>query len=139
MNKNEIGKFYAITFNNKVFSFIVYDDNTMDCPELNMTRIKKMTIKPRFELRVEGYYYIYDAPVNYVVNQDLIGYYKIDNELFNYLKENYMIRYSVDMAYLYNFEDKDGFDKGQSYSTSPYKHARFKGPILAKQREGIFN
>ena len=139
MERQVIGKIFAITFNNEVFSFIVYDDNTMDCPKLNITGIKKLTIKPRFELSGDGFYYIYDAPVSKIVNPDLIGYYQIDKDLFPYLKDNNMIKYSIDMAYLYNFNDKDGYDKGKYCVKSPYKHAKFKGPILAKQKRGKFN
>ena len=52
-----------------------------------------------------------------------------------------MIRYSTDMAYLYGFEDKNGYDSEPGYYGvgSPYKWAKKKGPILVKQRKGQFN
>ena len=52
-----------------------------------------------------------------------------------------MIRYSNDMAYLYGFEDKQGFDSEPNYYGvgSPFKWAKKKGPILSRQRKGQFN
>ena len=52
-----------------------------------------------------------------------------------------MIRYSNDMAYLYEFEDKSGYDSDpRHYGVgSSYKWAKKKGPILVKQRKGQFN
>ena len=36
MEKQEIGKFYATSFNDIVIEFIVFDDNTIDCPTLGL-------------------------------------------------------------------------------------------------------
>ena len=71
----------------------------------------------------------------------LIEDYDIEENLFAYLKANGMIRYSNDMAYLYGFEDKQGFDSEPNYYGvgSPFKWAKKKGPILSRQRKGQFN
>ena len=141
MERKEIGSFSAITFSNLEYEFIVYDDNTMDCPTLNINNIKLIELKPRFVLSSDDLYYVYDADpaIKYADTNDLIGYYDIEDELFMYLKVNHMIRYSNDMAYLYDFIDKKGYDNNQYGVGSPYKWAKKKGPILSKQRRGIFN
>ena len=153
MGKQEIGKFYATSFNDIVFEFIVFDDNTIDCPNLGLYDYTSIELKPRFELRghktdEEGNFYdfkryVYDAkPKEKFKNPlELIREYDISEELFDYLKQNEMIRYSTDMAYLYGFSDTKGYDSDpRHYGVgSPYKWAKKKGPILVKQREGKFN
>lgn len=141
MNKQEIGRFYATSFNNIVFYFIVYDNNTMDCPTLNISSFERIELKPRFILRGKDFYYKYDAKAEkkYSNTPELIGNYNIDDDLFAYLKDNKMIRYSTDMAYLYDFTDKSGYDDNQYGVRSPYKRARKKGPILQMQKKGYFN
>ncbi|MEE3343141.1 MAG: hypothetical protein VZS44_03535 [Bacilli bacterium] len=142
--KKEIGKFYAIAFNNNYFEFIVYDDNTMSCPTLGIKSFKTIELKPRFVLKgigEENNSYIYDAKSNEPDSShpELIGNYTISEELFSLMKENKMIKYSTDMAYLYGFTDKDGYDNNKYGVGSPYKRAKKKGPILTKQKKGQFN
>ncbi len=142
MEKQEIGRFYAKSFDENVIEFIVFDDNTIDCPILGAYSFKCIELKPRFVLWNEKNYYIYDVPASRDgANSKLIGNYEIDEELFESLKQKRMIRYSNDMAYLYGFEDKKGFDSAPKYYGvgSPYKWAKKKGPILVKQRKGQFN
>jgi len=143
MEKLEIGRFYAITFDNQTtYEFIVYNDQTMDCPTLNVTNLNWINFKPRFE--IAGEYYRYELNV-YGKTRDLdpnklIGNYAISDELLHYLKINGMAKYSTDMAYLYNFGDKDGYDHRENYGVRrPFKRAMKKGPILERQRMGIFN
>ena len=143
MEREEIGKFYATSFNGFVFEFIVYSDNTMACPILNINSFNKMIIKPRFVLSGNDFMYIYNSPSKEKDKnpQNLIENYNIDDDLFDYLKQNGMITYSNDMAYLYGFEDKYGYDSEANYYGvgSPYKWAKKKGPILSKQKKGQFN
>ena len=142
MKKNEIGKFYATTFEGNIIEFIVFDDYTMDCPTLNVYSYKIIELKPRFILWNDTKYYKYNVPATYQhPNSQLISNYNIDKNLFEYLKLNRMIRYSTDMAYLYGFEDKKGYDSEPNHYgvSSPYKRAKKKGPILTKQKGAIFN
>lgn len=153
MEKQEIGKFYATSFNDIVIEFIVFDDNTIDCPTLGLQDYNSIELKPRFELyghkidKDGNFYdfksYTYDVkPKEKFKNpQELIGNYDIDEKLFDYLKQNGMIRYSNDMAYLYGFSDTNGYDSDpRHYGVgSPYKWAKKKGPILVKQRKGQLN
>lgn len=141
MDKHEIGKFYALSFDEKMIEFVVFDDNTMSCPTLNIESFKRIILKPRFELIGENVHYTYDAPPTTYFESKLIENYDIDEDLFAYLKETGMIRYSTDMAYLYGFEDKNGYDSepGHYGVGSPYKWAKKKGPILVKQRKGQYN
>lgn len=141
MDKHEIGRFYASSFDEKMIEFIVFDDNTMSCPTLNIESFKRIILKPRFELIGENVHYTYDAPPTTYFESKLIENYDIDENLFAYLKETGMIRYSTDMAYLYGFEDKNGYDSepGHYGVGSPYKWAKKKGPILVKQRKGQYN
>lgn len=141
MEKQEIGRFYATSFDGNVIEFIVHNDSTIDCPALNVYSFKQIELKPRFLMWDEKYYYEYNVPpAYYYSNSQLIGKYDIDEELFIYLKERKMIRYSTDMAYLYGFSDTNGYDKGKYNSVgSPFKWAKKKGPILVKQKKGQFN
>ncbi|MBE6161354.1 MAG: hypothetical protein E7158_03960 [Firmicutes bacterium] len=141
MEKREIGRFYAISFNNVVYEFIVYDDNTINCPTLNINSIETIRLKPRFVLIGEKLHYELDVKPNnrFSDYSELIGNYVIDEELFFYLKVNRMIKYSTDMAYLYGFSDKSGFDDNRYGVGSPYKWSKKKGPILEKQKHGHFN
>lgn len=146
MEKNEIGKFYAVSFNENIeLEFIVYDDNTIDCPALELYGYNYMALNPRFRLLdykrdAEGRAcairsYVYDAKAKNKgeSSQDLIGRYDIDDELFDYLNDNGMINYSNEMAELY------GFKMQNVKGPKPFKRAIKKGPILVKQRQGQLN
>ena len=143
MERQEIGRFYATTFNGITFEFIVFNNNTIDCPALNLRSFSRIDLKPRFVLSKKGSYYTYITPTEGKDKnqQELIGNYDIDNNLFDYLKQHRMIIYSNDMAYLYGFNDKNGYDSDPNHYGvgSPYKWAKKKGPILVKQKKFIFN
>ena len=136
MEKMEIGSFYARTVFGRQIEFIVYDDYTMACPDLEFDTIYRLYIKPRFVLKVDYGYYTYYQPN--CKHPELIVNYDIDEDLFRFLKVNEMISYSVDMAYLYGFEDTNGYDVERKEG-SPYKWAKKKGPILSRQKRGFFN
>lgn len=142
MEQHEIGRFYATSFDEKNFEFIVYDDYTIDCPTLGFKNFDYMELKPRFTLSGKDFYYKYDArPYHGFGVCRLIKDYNINEELFQFMNKNGMIRYSTDMAYLYGFSDKNGYDSDPRYFGvgSPYKWAKKKGPILVKQKSGHFN
>ena len=141
MEKQEVGRFYATSFDEMVFEFIVYNDGTMDCPLLDIYSFKKIELKPRFIIYADKCCYKYNVPAsNYNGNSRLIKSYDIDEELFWYLKQRRMIRYSSEMAFLYGFSDTNGFDKNMyNHVGSPFKWAKKKGPILVKQKKGQFN
>lgn len=138
----EVGRFQAISFDGRSYEFIVYDNNTINCISLSLKiyNIKKVILKPRFGYcsNISYHEITIDSKNRDGVSQ-LICNYIIDLELFNYLKKHNMISYSTDMAYLYNFPDKDGFDWKRHSQGKPFKRARKKGPILVKQRDGCFN
>lgn len=137
MEKQEIGKFYATRFDGSVYEFIVNSDSTMDCPTIGVESIYRIVIKPRFELFSKSCSYI--NPAKHGGNIDgLIKDYNIDDDLFAYLREHNMIMYSTDMAYLYGFKDKNGYDRGFKEG-HPFKWAEKRGPILVKQRKGQYN
>lgn len=138
MEKKEIGRFYATTFDERVYEFIVYDNKTIDCPLLNAKDILRMRLKPRFNAYAKDDTFYNFAPVGRI--DGLIRDFDIDEVLFNYLKDEHMIMYSTDMAYLYNFVDKDGYDKKWRVGKGKeFKHARKKGEILTKWKKGEFN
>ena len=142
MKKEEIGRFYATSFDDKVIEFVVNNDHTIDCPTLHLYSFQRMELKPRFVMWNEKRYYTYNVPANHSsVQSQLIREYDIDDDLFQYLKDRDIIRYSNDMAYLYGFHDKKGYDSDPRYYGvgSPYKWAKKKGPILVKQKQGQFN
>ena len=144
--KKEIGRFQAISFDGKVYDFIVYNDNTIDCLTLNILDVNRIDLKPRFVLskiikkddkRILRFWHLNVKSKNENGDSQLIGNYSIDEDLFYYLKKRNMITYSTDMAYLYGFPDKDGFDWKRHSQGEPFK--RVKGPVLEKQKNGCFN
>ncbi len=148
MEKKEIGRFQAISYDEKVYDFIVYNDNTIDCLTLNILDVNRIDLKPRFVLikfikkedkRILRIKYLKVKQKNKDGVSQLIGNYSIDEDLFYYMREHNMITYSTDMAYLYGFPDKDGFDWKSHSQGEPFKRARKKGPILVKQKNGNFN
>lgn len=137
MEKYEIGRFYAIRFDDDVYEFIVNSDDTMDCPIIGAHSINRVVIKPRFELFSNNCSCINPAKHNKSID-GLIKNFDIDDDLFDYLKEHNMIMYSTDMAYLYDFKDKKGYDS-EFKEGHPFKWAEKKGPILVKQKNGQYN
>lgn len=137
--KRVIGRFTATTWTDEDIHFIVYENNTMDCPTIEKKNIQRMIIKPRFELYGIRFSRSYKTKYidRYVSDFNLVKEYDIDPELFSYLKNMGMIRYSTEMAYLYDFEDKKGYDYKDK--TRAFKWAKTKGPILKKQKRGHFN
>ena len=135
MNSTSCPNISTININEKTYEFIVNTDNTIDLPELGLKEINKVVIKPRFEL-------VKFAPSPKILNPigdkgKLIKNFEINEDLFKHLKDNYMIRYSTEVAYLYGFKDKEGVDKRSK--GHPFKWAEKKGPILVKQRNGEFH
>ena len=138
----EVGRFQAISFDGRSYEFIVYDNNTINCISLALKiyNIKKVILKPRFGYCSNiSYHEIKIDSKNRDGVSQLICNYSIDEDLFYYLKEHNMISYSTDMAYLYNFPDKNGFDSDWHCKGTPFKRARKKGPILVKQKFCMFN
>ena len=137
MERCELGRFYATSFDSNVFEFIVFNDNTISCPQLGIDSFDRIILKPRFILVGEDFYYTHEAKADkkYQSAPGLIENYEINEDLFNHLKENEMIKYSTDMAYLYGFSDTNGYDKNKR----AYKRAEKKGPVLVKQKKGNFN
>ena len=135
MERKRIGKFYATAFDETIYTFIVYDDG-IACPNLGVDKIKRIVLKPRFELI--GYdRNFYTMPVKAGYTKGLIKTYDIDELLFKYLKLKGMLFYSTDMAHLYGFENKEGFDA--EFNKTPFKRVKNKEKILIKQKQGIFN
>lgn len=137
MGRLELGRFYAIRFDEQVYEFIVYSDNTIDCPSLGMEFIRKVILSPRFDLWCKNCDFTNPAPRG--ISDGLIKEYSIDDDLFNYLRENNMIKYSTDMAYLYDFPNKKGYDSYIRKESNPFKRAQKKGPILVKWKNGQYN
>lgn len=139
MRSKEIGRFYATTYGNVEYEFIVFDDATIECPQLYMICIEKAVLKPRLELiaRFGNKFDIRNLGYENI-KEELVKEFKIDDNLFDFLKENELITYSTDMAYLYNFKDKEGFDIKRK-GGRPFKWAEKKGPVLTKQKQGQYN
>ena len=135
METKELGRFYAIAFDETIYEFIVYNDY-MICPTISNEKIKRIVLKPRFDLIEYGKGALW-MPVAAGYTKGLIKTYDIDDELFNYLREKNMIMYSIDMAYLYGFKDKSGYDR--QYNKTPFKRVKDKEKILIKQKQGKFN
>ena len=117
----EVGRFYGFTWDGQVYTFIVYDNKKISLPMYNLNNIYKINLKPKFELFCDEGLYL--SPAEDGVIDGLIKYYDIEPKLFNYLKKNKMIKYSTEMAYLYNFPDKKGCDY-VTYHKRPVKHSK---------------
>ena len=128
----EIGRFYATTFDGRKFEFIV-KNNKIYCNDFKDVEANKLIIKPRLELIAN--YETYRLSTK--SKDGLIKDYCIDKIILKYMKLNNIIRYSTDMAYLYDLPDKIGHDI--MYHTRAYKHIKDKEKILAKQKRGYYN
>lgn len=145
MERLEIGRFTATSFKGELYEFIVYNDNSMDCPQMEIWGMNGIHTKPRPELwDSKNWNFLIRENYGHPDQTRLIKEFNIDDELFKYLNLNNMILYSTDMAYLYNFIDKDGFDKKErkhygKRKGRAFKHASKKGEILTKWKNGEFN
>lgn len=135
--RKEVGTFVATTFSDKDIIFKVYDNGFIECPTLDIKKIRKIDLKPRFELHSEVMDYTYDAPKNYKGDTSgLIKEFDINEDLMLYMQSKGMVRYSQDMAVFYGFDALKAYDRNGGY---PFKRAIKKGPILKYEKEGIFN
>lgn len=115
MKNREIGRFYAKTFNNKHYEFVIKEDGYIYCNLLENQKIRKMIIKSRLELfMADGNHYI----LNSKYDEDLIEVYSINTELLQFLLNKKLITYTNDVNDLSKFNDKK---------------------VLKKQKKGIFN
>ena len=142
MEKIEIGKFNAVSFDEKVdLEFIVYNDGTFDCPALEQYGYNHIALSPKFIL-LEYKKDENDKPVVFRRNVydvkskakgenslELIGRYDIDNNLFAYLKKHEMISYSDEDADLY------GFTRNEQKNNKSFKKSKKRGQVLVKQRQ----
>ena len=97
-------------FDKKVYEFIVNSDATMDYLAIGAESIYRIVIKPRFELFSRENSCINPAKHGGHID-GVIREYNISDDLFDYLREHNMIMYSTDMAYLYGFKNKSGYDR----------------------------
>lgn len=135
--RREVGSFVATTFRDQDIVFKVYDNGFIECPTLDIKKIRKIDLKPRFELHSEVMDYTYDAPKNYKGDTSgLIKEFDINEDLMLYMQSKGMVRYSQDMAIFYGFDALKAYDRNGGY---PFKRAIKKGPILKYEKEGIFN
>lgn len=133
-----IGNFYLTTFGGKVYKFDVRYNGLMYCSDISMYPLYRIVLKPLFELfglDENGNKRCIFIPRSKVY--DYVEKIDIDDNLFNYMRENNMIMYSTDMAYLYNLKDKSGFDR--MYQKRAFKHEKDKTKVLMKQRRGYYN
>ena len=136
MERFKIGEFYAIAFDGTVYTFTVYEDG-LACHQLGAEQIRVLFLNPRMNF----YDVIKDDFINIPEKagymEGLIKTYDIEPKLLWYLKSQNLIRYSTDMAYLYDFDDKEGYDR--VFQRAPFKRVKNKQKILEKQKQGIFN
>jgi len=135
--ENIVGSFCLKTFGGKVYKFCVLDNGLMYC-DITMYPLYRIVLKPLFDLYGLDEYgmkksiFIPRCKVdNYIESVD------IDDELLEFMRDNNMIMYSTDMAYLYNLPDKDAYDR--LYQKRAFKHVKDKTKVLMKQRRGYYN
>lgn len=135
-----IGKFFALTYDNKIIEFVVKDNGLMYCDFLSKNfGIKKLYLKPNFEFTLENNVILsYDTILRSKgQGKSLIGSYHIDTDLAEYLALNRFISYSYDMAELYGLNPNYASDK--NHKTRAFKHVKDPKKRLLKQRIGQFN
>lgn len=146
--ENIIGQFWAITFDNQVYNFIVTDQLSLYCPQIGENRqIKSLAIKPNFEICLNGGSLRHAVDLakrhrgeSYYENGEKIPYvakYIIPEQLIGVLVANEVISYSTDMAYLYGLNPDYACDR--KFKGRAFKHVSDKRNILVKQRRGIYN
>jgi len=134
-----VGFFFAITYDNQVYRFIVNNNGTMYCNDLLENKaITKLIIKPNFEIIHEDGISNYRELTNqYKDAKNLIGSYCMTKELNEYLIEENLISYSTDMAYLYDLNPSYARDANEQ--SRAFKYQKSNSKRLAKQKQGIFN
>ena len=134
MEREVVGRFYGIRFDELIYDFIVYSDGKIVCPTVSNEEYDRIHLKPRFGL-IGKRSFVRSSVDNSMIDS-LVREYVIDPSLFDYMINNNMIKYSIDMAEYYGFNPEYAFDK--KYNPKPFKWAAKKGKILAKQKQGIF-
>lgn len=136
--ENIVGSFCLKTFEGKIYKFVVKNNGLMYCNEITMYPLYRIVLKPLFDLygldENGGRKSIF-IPRN--KRNNYIESVEIEENLLNYMRLNNMIKFSTDMAYLYNLPDKDGYDR--LYQSRAFKHTKDKSKILMKQRRGYYN
>lgn len=127
MKRTRIGKFFATTFDEAIYTFIVYEDG-IDCPNLGVKKAKRIILNPKFEL-IGSENEVYSMPmIKEDYKEGLIKKYDIYDVLFKYLKINGMISYSEEMANLYGFDMKTD----EEPKKMPYKLGANKQKVLTR-------
>lgn len=143
-NNSEIKYFSAVTFDNNIYHFAVTPEGEIYCNEFGISiPAYLLELKPNFVLRDQSKRTLYsldDHINNRNKSKALIKEFIIEPELFNYLRENHMIIYCTDMAFLYGFDPKYAYDAySQKRAFKSYRNnEKKKTKILAKQKQGIF-
>ena len=139
---NYANKFYAIGFNNQIYEFELGEDNLLYCDIVKNKAIRKLYIKPNFEIFFKDGGYLTCEGLARTRNQKdtsyLIGHFHIKDELLEYLVGENLISYSTEMAYLYGLTPL--FARDAKEKTRAFKRVKRKSDkILTKQKQGIFN
>lgn len=148
LEENIIGQFFAITFDDQVYNFIVTDQLSLYCPQIGEERlIESLAIKPNFEIRLKKGSLRYavdlakrhrgDSYYEDGKNLPYVAKYIIPEHLVDVLVANEVISYSTDMAYLYGLNPDYAYDF--YFQTRAFKHVPDKSNILVKQKKGQYN
>lgn len=142
----EESKFFeAVTYDNHAYHFVVTPEGKIFCIEFEIeVPAEVIEIKPNFVLRKKcgrSIYSLDDHARNQSKKKSLISRFVIDDDVFEYLINNGMIRYCTDMALLYGFDRQYAYDAPyqknafKSYKYNPKKRAR----MLENEKKGRFN
>lgn len=140
----EIRYFSALTFDNNTYNFAVTPEGEIYCNEFGISiPAYVIELKPNFVLRDQGKRTLYsldDHINNRNKTKSLIKEFIIESDLFEYLKNNHMVVYSTDMAFLYGFDPGYAYDAySQKRAFKSYRNNEMKRTrILEKQKRGIF-
>lgn len=144
MTQTKIKQFFAISFDNQIYKFVLGKDEMLYCKEIAENKpIKKVYIKPNFETFFkDGRHISCDGLArerNFKNGSNhLIGSYVISQELLEYLISLNRISYSTEMAYLYGLDQK--FARDAKTKSNAFKRVKKRdSQILPKQKQGIFN
>ena len=153
MNFKEGTKYFsAVSHNQVIYHFAVTEEKKIYCLEFNeIIPASIIELKPNFVLRSQNGCYIYSLvdhlkasgkynPNVFGENNQLIFKFDISDELFSYLIENRMLKYSTSVAELYGYDPQYAYDR--HFNTSAFKSSRNnpvkKSKRLLRQKSGFY-
>ena len=143
--KEELKSFSAVTFDNKIYNFLVTPEGGIYCDEFDLAEEASIIeLKPNFVLRRNNGTTIYSLE-NYArennLEKSLVREWIIDDETYFELLNQRKLMFSTQMAIFYGFDPKKAFDyssQKRAFKTSRNNEEK-RIKVLSKMKKGQFN